>query len=204
MDSSLFLAFVLVAFGLIVIPGPNVLVIVSTSMLHGQTRGLQTVAGTSLAMLVQLALAGVGTSWFISLFADGLSILRWSGVAYLSYLGLRHLNEIRSTDNQIPEPSISASFARGFLISLSNPKTLLFFSAFLPQFVDPSSHYGFQIAMLSATFWSLAIILDSCYAIFAVRLMSFLGERFTSRVQHGAGGLLFLGAGTWLAVSRRL
>lgn len=204
MDTSLFLTFVLVSFGLIVIPGPNVLVIVSTSMLHGKTRGLQTVAGTSLAMLIQLALVGVGTSWFVSLFADGMSVLRWSGVACLFYLGLRHLTQIKSTHDRIPELSAPATFARGFLVSFSNPKTLLFFSAFLPQFVSSSSHYGFQIGMLSGTFWFLAIILDSSYALFADRLKSFLQVRFTSKVQHGAGGLLFLGAGTWLAVTRRL
>jgi len=80
MDISLFLTFLLVSFGLIVMPGPNVLVIVSTSISHGKKSGLQTVAGTSLAMSIQLLAVGFGTTWLISLIVDGLNYLKWLGL----------------------------------------------------------------------------------------------------------------------------
>lgn len=85
--------FVILATGLIIIPGPNVLAIVSTSIAHGRVRGLQTVVGTSLAMLVQLAIAAVGTAWFVETLSAGYVLLKWLGVAWLLTLGVRHLRD---------------------------------------------------------------------------------------------------------------
>lgn len=123
------LLFILVSVGIIIVPGPNVLVIVSTCISHGRSRGLQTVAGTSAAMLVQLLISAFGTSWFISQLAFGFLWLKWIGVAYLCYLGVNHLiNAVKKTDAQ--EVTGLGSFQRGFWVSLTNPKTILFFSAF--------------------------------------------------------------------------
>lgn len=204
MDTSLLTAFLPVSLGVIAIPGPNVLVIVSTSVLHGKRRGLQTVAGTSLAMAIQLFVVGIGTSWFISVLTDGLSLLKWLGVAYLCYLGLMHLKKAMHREEVPLQLSASASFVRGFTVSLTNPKTMLFFSAFLPQFVSSPEHYAFQISFLSITFLLMAVLLDSCYAIFTVRLKSILGDWPGGRIRDAVSSLLFLGAGAWLAASRRL
>ena len=101
MDSTLFISFCIISFGVIIIPGPNVLIIVSTSMKNGTVRGLQTVAGTSSTMSIQLIIAGIGTSWFVQLLAEGFTILKWIGVAYLIYLGLQHLHHaIYDKDNE--------------------------------------------------------------------------------------------------------
>jgi len=135
MNTTLYLTFLVVSFGLIIVPGPNVLVIVSTSITHGTKRGLQTVAGTSFAMAIQLITVAVGTAWFVQLISNGLYYLKWVGVAYLLYLGLYHLRKVISSKQQETEIAASATFKRGFAVSLTNPKTLLFFSAFLPQFV---------------------------------------------------------------------
>jgi len=203
MDITLFLTFVIVSFAVIVIPGPNVLVIVSTSIMHGKNRGLQTVAGTSLAMALQLVIVVVGTSWFIQILADGFYILKWLGVAYLLYLGLQHLKNAIFVQSSRSELTASASFSRGFFVSLTNPKTLLFFSSFLPQFVSSSENYLFQIALLSVVFLLLAVVLDSCYAILSTRLKPLLEQRNLSKLQTGFSGLLFLGASVWLAALRR-
>jgi len=203
MDINLYLTFLIVSFGLIIIPGPNVLIIISTSLSHGKHRGLQTVAGTSLAMAIQLIIVALATSTFIQFLTNGFYILKWVGVAYLLYLGLLHFkyaffNKISST-----ELTASASFSRGFFVSLTNPKTLLFFSAFFPQFVSSTESYLVQISLLSITFLLLAVMLDTGYALLSVKLKPLLEQRRLVKLQNGFSGLLFLGASAWLAVSRR-
>lgn len=203
MGHSQLLPFILVSFGLIAIPGPNVLVIVSTSIQYGKHRGLQTVAGTSLAMLLQLVIVGAGTTSFVLLLAQGLVILKWLGVAYLLYLGFRHFRRALSSTAEEAVISATATFARGFSVSLLNPKTLFFFSAFLPQFVSSPDNYVVEISVLSAIFLSMAIVLDSCYAIFTVKLKPVFENRLGQRLRNGITGLLYSIASTWLAMSRR-
>ena len=194
------LAFVLISVGIIIIPGPNVLVIVSTSVVHGRSRGLQTVAGTSSAMLIQLMIAALGTSWFVSTLTAGFIWLKWIGVAYLFYLGVMSFLAMgRPEGNSI---SAIGSFQRGFWVSLTNPKTILFFSAFLPQFVNSSESYLVQIVILSSVFWMLAVLLDSCYALLSNKLTSLLKKRGLSKYQNGASGVLYMGAGVTLAAAK--
>ena len=85
MESTLYLTFVLISLGIIIIPGPNVLIIVSTSISHGIQRGLMTVAGTSVAMAIQLFIAAMVTSSFVQLLSNGFILVKWLGVAYLVY-----------------------------------------------------------------------------------------------------------------------
>ena len=202
MDTALYISFLIVSVGVIVIPGPNVLVIVSTSLTYGTSRGLQTVAGTSLAMVIQLIIAGIGTSWFIQFLAEGFYILKWLGVAYLLYLGLLHLNHAVFGKVSGTLLRASSTFSRGFFISLTNPKTILFFSTFLPQFVSSADNYIQQISILSGTFLLIAIVLDSSYAILSAKIQSLLRTGNFFRIQSGFSGLLFLGASMWLATSR--
>ena len=204
MDAALFISFLIVSFALIIVPGPNVLVIVSTSISQGKSRGLQTVAGTTFAMAVQLIIAGVGTAWFIGLITEGFFYLKWLGVIYLLYLAARHLKQAMfASEPAASETTASGTFARGFLVSSTNPKTILFFSAFLPQFVGSGENYLQQISLLSLSFLLLAALLDSCYAILAARLQTLLLRHNITRLQNGLSGLLFLGASAWLAATRR-
>ncbi|MES9858092.1 MAG: LysE family translocator [Sedimenticola sp.] len=194
------LAFILVSIGIIVIPGPNVMIIVSTSISHGKLRGLQTVAGTSSAMAIQLFIAAVGTAWFVASLTEGFHLLKWVGVAYLVYLGVRHLINARTQSHH----SITAfgSFQRGFLVSLTNPKTILFFSAFLPQFAIASEPYVPQIALLSVIFLLLAISLDSGYVLLSNTLAALVRNKELTKYQNGVSGLLYLGAGAALAATK--
>jgi homoserine/homoserine lactone efflux protein len=204
MDATLLISFVLVSVALIVVPGPNVLVIVSTSLAHGKTRGLQTVAGTTLAMALQLVVVAISTTWFVQLLTEGFSYLKWIGVLYLIYLASVHIKQALLARETNPiNITAQATFARGFLVSATNPKTILFFSAFLPQFIDSSENYVQQISLLSLTFLSLAAALDSCYALLSARLQPLLLSRNMSRMQNGLSGLLYIGASAWLAVTRR-
>ncbi len=195
------LLFILVSIGVIIVPGPNVLVIVSTCISHGRSRGLQTVAGTSAAMLVQLLISAFGTSWFISQLAFGFLWLKWIGVAYLCYLGVNHLiKAVKKANAQ--EVTGLGSFQRGFWVSLTNPKTILFFSAFLPQFVSPSQPYLTQIAMFSCIFWLLALVLDSGYVFLANKASKVFGEKLAAR-QNYFSGALYLGASGVLAATEK-
>ena len=185
----------------IAIPGPNVLVIVSTSLIAGPVRGLQTVSGTSLAMIVQLTVAALGTTSLLALLNNGLRWLKWAGVMYLLYLAWTAFRQIRA--QQSNEPGGLGSFQRGFWVSLTNPKTIFFFSAFLPQFVSGEQNYLLQISLLSATFWILAVIIDSAYALLAGRVRWLVADSKMQNVQNGLTGTLYLAASALLANSHR-
>lgn len=203
MDINLYLTFLLVSFGLIIVPGPNVLVIISTSITHGKKRGLQTVAGTSLAMAIQLVVVAASTAWLVQVISNGLHYLKWAGAAYILYLALYHLKAAFGSEKKEIKITSLATFRRGFLVSLTNPKTLFFFSAFFPQFVASAGSYNFQIFLLSLSFLMMAMILDSCYALLSSKLSLLAKERFLNAFRNAFSGLLYLGACAWLAASDR-
>lgn len=205
MDIYSYTLFLLTSCAVIILPGPNVLVIVSTSLMHGKTRGLQTVAGTSSAMAIQLLLVALGTTWFVEILADGVLVLKWAGVAYLLGLGVFHLRRVCAKNEAPAAPQPATTFSRGFIVSFANPKTLLFFSAFLPQFVTATAPYGQQIFLLSVSFLVMATLLDSAYALFAARCQSLLGRNGNNRqkARNLTGAILYLGAGFLLALNRR-
>lgn len=203
-DLNSYLAFVLLATGIILLPGPNVLLIVATALSQGLRPALTTVAGTSSAMLIQLTIASVGTFMMISVLTELFVWLKWAGVLYLLWLGVEHLRAIgRPPSQQAIDESASVSFWRGFMVSLTNPKTLLFFAALLPQFVDPELPAGFQLGLLSLTFLVLAIVLDSLWAISAHATRSVLVRPQLQSWRHGISGTMLIGAGIGLALTKR-
>lgn len=203
MSFELYLAFVSASVLLALMPGPNVAVIVSNAITYGPRHGLLTVAGTSSAMVPQLAAVTLGLSTVLSFVAEWFEVLRWIGVAYLVFLGLQawFAKEVDLSAKSSPPASGKVVFWRGVTVSLANPKTLLFFSAFLPQFVEPGGDPVAQLALLSATFFAIAVLIDMSWALLAGRsrhLFTRLG-RWASRI---TGGVL-IGAGLGLALARR-
>ena len=202
-DPGLYLAFVLAVTLLILLPGPNVALIVANSVAYGPRFGLVTVAGTSAAVVVQLTLTALGMTAVLGALADWFEWLRWFGVAYLAVLGVQSwrapvldLSLIR------PEPKSSrAIFLRGLLVSLTNPKTLLFYGALFPQFVVMNDHVAQQVALLSVTYLVIAIVLDCGWAAAAGRAR-FMLSRY-GRLRNRITGSLLLGAGVGLALARR-
>lgn len=162
------LAFTLATAGILAIPGPNMVIVAATSASHGLVRGMQTVTGTTSGMAVQLVVAATATSWLATLLAEQFHWLRWLGLAYLAWFVWHQARQFGKRGR--PMPSASGSFHRGFLIALSNPKTILFFSAFLPQFTVDTEPFAQQIVLLSAITWSLAVVRDSACALLADRL----------------------------------
>jgi threonine/homoserine/homoserine lactone efflux protein len=203
MPLHLYAAFVAAVTILMLIPGPNVALIVANSLAHGARYGLVTVAGTSAAMVAQLALTALGMTTLLGEVAQGFAVLRWLGVVYLVFLGLRAWRAAPlDLTRARPEPRAArAIFWRGFLVSLTNPKTLLFYAAFLPQFVEPSAGVGRQLAILSLTFVALALVLDGGWALLAARLRGALGV--DGRLRNRLTGAALIGAGLGLALARK-
>ena len=203
MSLPLYSAFVAAVVVLMLIPGPNVALIAANSIAHGARYGLMTVAGTSAAMVLQLALTGLGMTTLMGELARAFEILRWLGVAYLIWLGVtawrRPAIDLTKTRPQAREKS--AIFGRGFLVSLTNPKTLLFYAAFFPQFVDASAPAAPQIVLLAATFLVIAVVVDSGWALLAARVRDFLA--LNGRLRKRLTGGFFLGAALGLALARR-
>lgn len=203
MPLELYLAFCAAAAVLILLPGPNVALIVANSIAHGARYGLVTVAGTSSAMAFQLALTVLGMTTLLAVMANWFEWLRWLGVAYLVYLGVRAWRAPAIDLTQAPpQPrSARAIYLRGFLVSLTNPKTLLFYGAFLPQFVTAEADMTAQLVLLSATFLVIAVLLDGAWALLASRFRAALAVK--GRLRNRLTGGLLIGAGAGLAMARR-
>ena len=203
MHLSLYLGFVLASTILILIPGPNVSLIVANSIAYGTRYGLLTVAGTSSAIVVQLSLATLGLTATLDMLAGWFEWVRWVGVAYLLYLGVRQwaAAPVDLTHTRPQPRSFRAIAPRGFLISLTNPKTLLFYGAFFPQFVSADAPIVPQVVLLSLTFLGIAGALDTGWALLAGRVRGVLAIR--GRLRNRLSGGFLIGAGIGLALARR-
>ncbi len=203
MSLPLYLAFVAAATILMCIPGPNVALIVANSLAHGARYGLTTVAGTTTAMVVQLGFTALGMTTLLGELARAFDLLRWIGVAYLLWLGLAAWRApVADLSRTIPEPRAARRiFWRAFSVSLTNPKTLLFYTAFFPQFIDPHAPLAPQAAVLAATFLAVALTVDSGWALLAARFRGVLAVR--GRLRNRLTGGLLMGAGLGLALARR-
>jgi threonine/homoserine/homoserine lactone efflux protein len=202
-DLHLYAAFVAAVTVLMLIPGPNVALIVANSVAHGTRYGLLTVLGTSSAMVLQLAIAALGMTELLATLGSWFEWVRWIGVAYLLWLGVSYWRAAPvDLTKTVPEKkSPRAMIGRALLVSLSNPKTLLFYGAFFPQFLSGGPDLGLEIAVLSATFLALAVLVDGSWALLAVRARRFLATR--GRLRNRLSGGLLLGAGVGLALARK-
>lgn len=202
MSIELYVAFVLASAVLIVIPGPNVALIVGTSIAHGRRAGLMTVAGTSAAMVPLLALTVLGLQALLEVTASVFEWLRWIGVGYLIWLGVRTWRSAPTLLSlQDRAPSMRVVFAQAALVSFTNPKTLLFYAAFFPQFLSPDADPTAQLLLLSITFLAIALVLDSCWALLADRARPLLQGR--ARLRNRITGGFLIGAGVGLALARK-
>jgi threonine/homoserine/homoserine lactone efflux protein len=202
-DLHLYAAFVAAVTTLMLIPGPNVALIVANSVAHGARYGLLTVAGTSSAMVLQLGVTALGMTELLETLGSWFEWIRWAGVAYLLYLGVAYWRAVPvDLTRTAPErKSPRVLFVRALLVSLSNPKTLLFYGAFFPQFLSGGPDVGLEVALLSATFLALAVLVDGGWALTAARARRFLGAR--DRLRNRLSGGLLVSAGIGLALARK-
>ena len=207
MTVELYVAFVLASTVLILIPGPNVTLLVANSLAHGFRHALATLAGTSAAIAIQLVVVALGMTSLMLVLAEWFEWLRWAGVAYLVWLGVQHWRAKvgNGGDGCAGGPAVSARrlFWQGFAVSATNPKTLLFYAAFFPQFIEPGAALAPQLALLCVTFLVLATVLDGTYAALAGRLRGVLADGRRARIRNRVTGTLLIGAGLGLALARR-
>ena len=202
-DSSSLGVFAVAALALLAIPGPAVLYVVVQSAEQGRRAGLASVAGIHLGTLVHVVGATVGLSALIVASAVAFSVVKYAGAAYLVYLGLRKLLERdgRAVFERRTE-SLRRAFARGIVVNVLNPKTALFFLAFLPQFIDADRGAVWsQALVLGLVFVGLGLVSDSLYALAAGSAAGILRRR--RRVMRYGSGLVYIGLGATAALAKR-
>jgi len=184
---------------LVMIPGPNVALIVANSIRYGFRTGTTTALGVTCGNAIQLALVVLGMAAIIELAADALTWIRWAGVAYLVYLGIRTWNT--PADDLSKVRAVPAVFWRAVMIAAINPKTLLFIAAFLPQFVvvgvGPSGHP----TTVAAVFLAVLLTGDIIWALMADSAKQLLNRCASTR--NRITGAFLVAAGVGLALSRR-
>jgi threonine/homoserine/homoserine lactone efflux protein len=198
--------FVAAAVALLVIPGPAVLYIVARSVEQGRRAGLVSVAGIHTATLVHVFAAVVGLSAVLASSALAFAAVKYAGAAYLIWLGMRKLFSRAATAASpvvVSRRKGHELFREGFVVNLLNPKTALFFLAFLPQFIDLGrGHVPVQIAVLGLLFVLLGLVSDGCYAFAAGAAGDWLRRsRGWAVVERYVSGLVMIGLGMTAAVA---
>jgi threonine/homoserine/homoserine lactone efflux protein len=202
-DPTLYLTFIAAVLVLAAIPGPNVAIIAANSISHGTRYGAVTVAGTSSAMVLQLTMTVIGMTALQATLAGWFEWLRWGGVIYLFYLAVRAWLAPMEVPDATPEPRSAVTiYLRGFLVSLFNPKTLLFYGAFLPQFIGDNGPLLPQLILLSVTFLVTATLVDFSWALLAARVGHILRKR--SKIRNRLTALLMIGAGIGMTLARKI
>ncbi len=202
-DPHLLPAFLLAVTALMLIPGPNVALIVSNSLAHGSRQGMLTALATSSASVVQLLLVSIGMASAVSQLGHWFVLLRWAGVAYLVLIGIQQWRApppVLAQPGQPTRLSVRSIFAKAATVSVLNPKTLLFYAAFFPQFLAADRPVAPQLAVLAAIYLLLAIIIDCLWALGAGQFRTLLGAR--SRLFNRVSGGVLIGAGLGLALDR--
>jgi threonine/homoserine/homoserine lactone efflux protein len=206
-DPTLWGLFVAASVALLLTPGPAVLYIVARSMQQGRAAGLVSVLGIHLGTIVHIVAAAVGLSALLVSSALAFAIVKYLGAAYLIWIGIRTFMA-RDPDPNAPAPPkapLRRVFRDGFLVNLFNPKTAIFFLAFLPQFVDPArGPLHWQILILGLTFMGLGMMSDGMFALAAGTAGDFLrrSRRFL-RFQRWFAGTSFVGLGITAALASR-
>jgi len=203
--SSQLYFFIGAALALLLIPGPAVLYITTRSASQGRVAGLVSVLAIETANFVQAVAASLGLSAILLSSALAFDVVKYLGAAYLIYLGIRKLmaSDHETEDKQIKRESLARIYWQGFAVNILNPKTALFFFAFLPQFIDPAKgNVMGQNLLLGAIFVGLAIITDSIYALVASSLAGKLaGNKRFQKGQRYFAGLVYVGLGITTALT---
>ena len=201
MNWHLFAGFLAITVVLLLAPGPIVTLVISTSATQGARAGLITVAGTTTGNALLLAAIAFGLDWVLHHAVYVFEALRWLGAAYLVWLGIQAW---RRAGRPAPAaPAGHVHFRRGVLVALTNPKTIAFFSAFLPQFLDPRLPAAPQLTLMCVVTVLLAAVSDSCWAIASGLGRAWFMAPQRARLLGRASGVTLIGGGIWLSLARR-
>ncbi|MDX3239909.1 LysE family translocator [Streptomyces sp. ME03-5709C] len=202
-------AFALVSLVLVVIPGPSVLFVIGRALAHGRRVALTSVAGNTLGSYVLVAAVALGVGPVVERSALLFAALKLAGAAYLVHLGLKALRrrgDLAMASGRPGAPrGVLRTLGEGFVVGVSNPKTMVFYAAVLPQFVDrPAGHVTVQMMLLGLVFNAIALVSDSSMGLAAAAARSWFARspRRLSLVA-GAGGLAMIGLGVTVAATGR-
>ncbi len=197
------LLYLAAAIGLSLTPGPNSLLVLTHGALHGHRRTLFTVAGGAAGFTVLIGLSMLGIGALLQASASALTLLKWLGGAYLVWLGVQLWRAPAITlvpDAGAPQTAGSALFRQGLLTAISNPKALLFYGAFLPQFIDPARDLLTQFLIMATVFVVVEIGVEWVLALMAHRVRGWL-QRLGRRFNRACGGM-FVAMGLALPMTR--
>ena len=206
MSIELWLAFVGASAILLVLPGPTILTVISYSVAHGRRANVALVAAVALGDSTALALSLVGLGALLATSGFWFTVVKWAGGLYVLYLGVKLLRAGASSGMPVA-PAATGSrwklFANTYLVTALNPKGIIFFVAFLPQFISPQASVAPQLWLLAITFVVLAVVNATLYAVFAASARRLLASNTAQRRFNLAGGTLLSLAGVWALMARR-
>jgi threonine/homoserine/homoserine lactone efflux protein len=203
MSLQLYLAFIAACVALALLPGPIVTLVIANGLRHGTRAALTNIAGVQAALLIVIAVVAIGLTSLMATMGYWFDWVRFAGAIYLVWLGIKLIRDPvpGMKADEAPPPPRGGFFLQGFLVALSNPKLLVFFGAFIPQFVDMSRDHFPQVALLGVSFMVVAGLTDAAYALLAGRVRSFFSARRTRMLSRVSGGFM-IGGGVWLALTR--
>jgi threonine/homoserine/homoserine lactone efflux protein len=202
MNYELFAAFLVITMILVITPGPIVTLVIATGASHGIRAALVTVAGTTLGNAILIAAIAFGLSWILKFSAELFEVLRWAGAAYLIWLGVQAWRNAGAATALAP-PRRRVHFSRGMVVALTNPKTIAFFTAFLPQFLDPSLPAEWQLFVMCTVSVLLAGLTDAGWGVAAGLGRSWFLKSARAQALGRISGLALIGGGIWLSLARR-
>ena len=204
-DLASYSVFLLATFTLLVIPGPAVLYITARSIEQGRMAGIVSTLGIGVGAFIHVAAAALGISAVLMSSALAFMVVKYLGAAYLIYLGISTLLSKTTTevDTEFQAQSLRKIFTQGIVVNVLNPKTALFFFAFIPQFVNAETgNVTVQILFLGATFITMAICTDGLYALFAGTIGNYLrGNQRFANIQKWFSGIVYIFLGVLTAFS---
>ena len=203
MSMQAYLAFVAACIALALLPGPIVTLVIANGLRHGTRAALTNVAGAQAGLAIVIGIVAIGLTSLMATMGYWFDWVRFAGAAYLIWLGIKLIRSPVEGVNvdEPPPPPRGGFFLQGFLVLLSNPKVLVFFGAFIPQFMDMNRDHFPQVAALGATFMVTAAMTDALYALAAGRARKFFSARRTRLMSRISGGFM-IGGGIWLALTR--
>ncbi|MGB7287964.1 MAG: LysE family translocator [Salaquimonas sp.] len=204
MDITTVLLFAFASFIIIIVPGPTVTVIIANSLRGGTKAGLLNVAGTQLGLIPMVLIVAFGLEAVVSFMADWFFWVKLAGAAYLIWIGFNLLrSDGKLNDVEAVKPPRIGYFWQGFFVILSNPKALLFFGAFIPQFIDPAGDAFTQSLICGVIFMMVGAIFDGLYAVLAGKAGAMLTKSRVKLVERISGSLLIAG-GIWMAMLKKV
>jgi len=203
MSLHLYLAFVAACIALALLPGPVVTLVIANGLRHGTRAALTNIAGVQAGLAIVIGIVAVGLTSLMATMGYWFDWVRFAGAAYLIWLGVKLIRApVMGVNAEAPPPPPRGGFfLQGFLVLLSNPKVLVFFGAFIPQFMDMGRDHVSQVALLGVTFMVIAGMTDAVYALLAGRARLFFSARRTKALSRISGGFM-IGGGIWLALTR--